>query len=275
MNKLELIRFKKKLLTSALITTTTLETFFPKDVKAIYYEMEEVPALCDIVNTETTESIEELIKYYSNVYGLNSEKVYDIIYDMTNGFDNYAWYTFNLADGQIYDRKENAIIAITRDIYSNPSKYGFKKSSEIRVKIEETDLSFEKLVEKHAELQNINKVIPATIGHVECGDRMQSNLYTNHNNCGGFRSNKGWMSFPSKEAGVIYLVTLLKNSYGCTMESDKSFFSKVSQKYCPDNPGHWISLANPFYNNISKDYYHYSNDTYEDNIQRRLVIKSN
>ena len=279
MNKLELLKLKKKLLTSALITTTTLEAIGlgSKEVNATHLKVENIPIAYALKDVELDKSEEELIAYYSNVYGLNYDKTYEIIYNLTKGFDNYAWDTFSLLDGKIYDRKENAIIAICNDIRHNPKNYGLESLNDIKEDVVETDMSFEELVEKHSDLQYINKVIPATIGHVECGSDMNSSLYRRQNNCGGFRTQSGYMSFPSREAGVIYLVNLLKDSYGCTIDSDKSFLNRIAAKYC-EIPDHWISLAYPFYNNIENDFYHYAkqNPSIENEIgvTKRLVIVS-
>ena len=278
MNKLELINLKKKLLTSALITTTTLEAIGlgNKDVHAMHYELEEIPIAYDMSDVEIAPTEEELIAYYSNVYGIDFDKTYKIIYDLTKGFDNYAWDTFSLIDGQIYDRKENAIIAICNDIRNNPKNYELENLSEIKADVVENDISFEELVEKHSELQNINKVIPLTIAYAECGSDMNSSLYLRQNNCGGFRTKKGYMSFPSREAGVIYLVNLLKNSYGCTIDSNESFLEKNAAKYC-EIPEHWLSLTKPYYNALTKDFYHFSKKeegTEELGVTKRLVIVS-
>ena len=68
-----------------------------------------------------------------------------------------------------------------------------------------------------------------------------------------------YMHFLNKEVGIIYFVNLLKNGYGCSIDSDESFLTRIASTYC-EVPDHWLSLSLPFYNNLKDDYLYYKED---------------
>ena len=79
--------------------------------------------------------------------------------------------------------------------------------------------------------------------------------------------------FENKEIGVIYFVTLLKNTYKCNMESDINFFREINDTYGSGSE-HWIVMTNSVYNNLEKDYYYHYPEHYEkDDKQAKMLTK--
>ena len=225
----------------------------------------------DILNKEK-EIIIDYIKHYSNTYGLDYSKIFDKLSEITDNFEDYGFRTYNILNKVTYDDKEKAILYTIRDIYMNPSSYGFSSLYEISAeKIIPDNLTLEQLIEKHAEICGINKDVVLAICYTECGENKVSVNYRTRNNPAGLRAKDGgWRSFPTVEAAVIFLTNLLKNSYGCTIESDSAFLNRIAQKYCPTEPGHWLSLSLPFYNKIQNDYYYHCPDIKE---EENLLIR--
>ena len=145
---------------------------------------------------------------------------------------------------------ELEILNITRDLY-NSGNSDIRKES-----ISSITLSPEYMVEKYANLIGVNKEVAMSIIYAECGSAVNSSNYINNNNPAGIGPN---MHFLNKEVGIIYFINMLKNSYGCTLETNSSFFSSIASKYC-ENPDHWISLCSGSYNSIVNNYYSHRPD---------------
>ena len=288
MEKKDLLKLKKILL-AGFIISTSYNSFNTSNVKAsevteivnvddndfeISFNNEDsnLEALTSVTQVEVSDKeilnyekriIIDYIKYYSNVYGLDYKKVFDSISELTDNFEEYGFRTYNILNKVTYDDKEKAILYTIRDIYNNPNEYGFNSYSEIKAdNIIPSELTLEQLIEKHANICNINKDVVLAICYTECGPNKSSVNYRTKNNPAGLRTKDGgWRSFPTIEAAVIFLTNLLKNSYGCTIDSDTAFLNRIATKYCPTEPGHWLSLSLPFYNKIQNDYYYNDPDS--------------
>lgn len=100
--------------------------------KIINYNTEVVPQPVEKVDEEATVNSEELqyIHLYSEIYGLDEKKVYQILCDMTDGFSNELYQQYNFigrataSEPVICDSKEMAISLAIRDIHDNPEQYG-------------------------------------------------------------------------------------------------------------------------------------------------------
>ena len=292
MNKLDLLKLKKSLLTSLLIATTALETFTFSSKKVKASEVDDVVEIdvsaldiapvdsvdsdnfIDISNEEIndfeiidcavqevtidkeTQNVLEMIDYYSMVYDLDSNKVLEKLIELTNEFKDSGWKFTNTINGIDYDSKEEAIILTIRDISLSPQSYGFESKNEIASETKYvSEMSPEEINAKYADIFGVNKEISMSISYAECGPQMNSHKFRTANNPAGL----GDMRFSNVETAYIYYINLLKTSYGLTKDSDVSFFSRVASKYC-ELPEHWISLTTPHYYNLVNDYYHYNKD---------------
>ena len=285
MNKLDLLKLKKSLLTSLLIATTALETLTlgSKNVKASEINdvieidvsdfditpVDSVDSSDDMTDFEIidcavqevtidkeTQDVLEMVDYYSMIYDLDSNIILNKLVELTNEFKNPAWKYANDINGIEYDSKEEAIILTIRDISLHPQSYGFENKSSIASETKyESPLSPEEINAKYADIFGVNKEVSMSICYAECGPAMNSHKFRTANNPAGL----GDMVFANKEVAYVYYINLLKTSYGCTRNSDVSFFSRVASKYC-ELPEHWISLTTPHYYNLINDYYYYNKD---------------
>ena len=282
MNKLELLKLKKSLLTSLLIATTAFETFTfsSKDVKAS--EVNDVVeidvsdfditpvdsndnmndfeiidcAVQEVTIDKETQNVLEMVDYYSMVYDLDSNKVLEKLIELTNEFKDSGWKFANTINDIDYDSKEEAIILTIRDMSLNPKNYGFESKNEIASDTKYvSEMSPEEINAKYADIFGVNKEISMSICYAECGPAMNSHKFRTANNPAGL----GDMKFTNVETAYIYFINLLKTSYGLTKDSDVSFFGRVASKYC-ELPEHWISLTTPHYYNLVNDYYYYNKD---------------
>ena len=263
MIKIKNLELKKKLL-MGLITLST--TFTVGSINSL-----KVEAGSQIENEQTeTATDENYIYYYSKVFNLNYDIVLDYFKNKTRNFTAYEWEHHAYIDSKSYDNRQIAIIYTIKEMYYNPSKYGFTKE-EILEKNNYTPItSPEELIEKYSNIIGIDKKIPLSICYSECGSDTSSYNFVVRNNPGGL----GSLSFENKEMGIIYFVILLKDGYGCTLDSDTSFLSRSAKKYCPPNPEHWTSMASTFYYNLEKNYYFYAPDV-EEKIKDRKVLEKN
>ena len=247
----------------------------------------------------------QLINDYSKIYNLNPDIVYDIISNKTNNFSNHSWSNLNCIDEVEYSSMEEAIIETIIDISRNPNNYSISENTLNQIngvftglcrkeeKVSENDissvsendikltkelidngdeyipeLSAEEMVEKYATIFGVNKEVAMSICYAECGTDMGSYNYLAKNNPAGLAG----MSFKNKEIGIIYYISLLKNSYGATEISDEIFLERIASKYC-EIPQHWLSLTKPIYRNLTTDYRYYTNGLNNSVSQNTLKLK--
>ena len=191
--------------------------------------------------TNKCDTFTDKIRYYSNVFGLREDAVYDHLdYLLNESEDNDEFINMNA------DLK---IITACRDIYySNDYSKEFVSNN----KTYEVTLSPEEMVEKYSDIYGINKEVALSIVYCECGADVDSYNYRVNNNPAGLGPS---MHFENKEIGIIYFINLLKESYGCTKDSGSEFLGKIASTYC-EIPDHWLSLTLPFYNSLCEDYYY-------------------
>ena len=192
-----------------------------------------------ISTQEKKDTAIDIVEYYSNVFGIKKECIYDMLdYMLNESNEDYS----NMS-------QEELIITATRNVY-----YDSNYSNEIKRtnKEYEVTLSPEEMVEKYSDIYGINKDVALSIVYCECGSDVDSYNYRVNNNPAGLGPD---MYFENKEIGIIYFINLLKNSYGCTKDSGTDFLYSIAGTYC-EIPDHWLSLILPFYNSISNDYYY-------------------
>lgn len=268
MKKTNLLKFKKNLLIASLILGTSLGV----NTNSIdCYAKEEIVSDED---SNKPKSIDESIEYYSKVFCLDSDKVHDKLYDMTNNFNDYGWRYAYALNGNTYNNSEMAILDTIRDIYNNPEDFDLDES--IRVESDyEPDMEIEEMICKYSNLYDINKEVALSIVYCECGTDVASDNYLYNNNPAGIGPN---MHFLNKEVGVIYFCNMLKNSYGCKKDSGEGFLNSIASTYC-EIPGHWLDLTLPNYYKLQEDYLsfvpeeekkNYDISSYEDSYKYKL-----
>lgn len=253
MKKQELIRLKNKLVTYSLLSSLAL---IPSNINTLNAYAADYNNACVTDDNIKSERIEDLISYYSSVFQIKEEIVEKILMDQTRNFSSYEWNHHYIINNKSHDSVELAILDLTRNIYYNPEEYNYN-SDEIKSD-EEHDITMspEEMIAKYSNLYGINKEIALAIVYTECGSSVNSSNYENNNNPAGLGP---YMHFLNKEVGIIYFVNLLKNGYGCSIDSDESFLTRIASTYC-EVPDHWLSLSLPFYNNLKDDYLYYKED---------------
>ena len=261
MDKIKNLKLKKNLL-MGLITLSTALTFGSLDNIKVEAGIENIQ--------EETTTAEDYIFYYCKVFNLNYDTVIKYFKDRTRNFTAYEWEHHAYIDNKSYDNIQIAIIYTIKEMYYNPTKFGFTKEEIIEKNNYTPTTSPEELIEKYSNIIGIDKKIPLSICYSECGSDTSSYNFMVRNNPGGL----GNLSFENKEMGIIYFVILLKDGYGCTLDSDTSFLSRSARKYCPPNPEHWTGMASSFYYNLEKNYYFYAPEV-EEQIKDRKVLERN
>ena len=240
MKELEKLKLKKRILTSTIGLSTFLSLAPIHNVRAdevVTYE----------ATTENTNVLAD-VNHYARVYNLKPELVTDIIKNGTYNFGEVAWGQYNMIGYKLYENKHQALLDVIKDIHDNPKHYGYTKEDITSEYNYESLKSPEAMVIEYSNIYNIPSEIPLSIMYSECGKEMNSHNYLVNNNPAGIGPH---MRFENKEAGIIYFINLLKNKYGCTNESTNEFFNRVAKTYCKDNPSHWVSMTNSFYNDIA------------------------
>lgn len=200
---------------------------------------------------------EELVRKYANVYEIDEEVVVSKLKEITGNFSNYDW---NYGYGIDENKKKNQeieLLTIVRDIYKNPEKYDLKREDLGTDKEYEPNEYCEDLVLYYSELLGVNKEIAMSIVYAECGNELNSSNYLNNNNPAGMGPHNYYNNI---EHGVIEFIFLLKNSYGCILETDASFFYTMGPIYCTVGYDNWINNTLGYYNNLIEDYYYYAYD---------------
>lgn len=220
----------------------TYESFISVDDKIIEYD-----------RTKMIIDAYEYITKYAAIYEMEPGTIYNKVREITNDFDIYYNNKF-IIEGVEYDKLDLATLSVVRNIYYNKEQYGLT-DEDVAYRSYETYDYCEELVEKYSDILDINKEIAMTICYVECGANLDSNNFIENHNVAGLGPYNHYLNL---EQGVIEYTFILKNSFGCTKDSDSSFFYQVGSAYCGSTPDHWIGLANGFYYNVVEDYYYYA-----------------
>lgn len=254
MKKQELIYLKKKLLTYSLLSSLAI---VPASTNVLSVNASSYSSDNNYVFDNNTQNVKDnLISYYSKVFQIKEEIVRDELLKGTDNLSSYTWNHFNRINDKEYESTELAILELTKDIYYHPENYNYTKEEVTSEQEYTVSLSPEEMVAKYAKVYGINKEVALSIVYTECGSEVNSNNYLNNNNPAGLGPN---MHFLNKEVGIIYFISLLKNSYKCEADSDETFLNSIASTYC-EIPNHWLSLSLPFYSNIKEDYLYYKED---------------
>lgn len=268
MKKQELLYLKNKLLTYSLLSSLAI---LPTSTNVLTVNASSYNSNTIYESDNDTQNLKDnLISYYANVFQIKEEIIRDQLIQETENFSSYTWNHFYRINNQDYDNLEVAILELTKDIYYHPENYNYTKEEVTSDQEYIVTLSPEEMVAKYAKVYGINKEVALSIVYTECGSEVNSNNYLNNNNPAGLGPN---MHFLNKEVGIIYFISLLKNSYKCEADSDETFLNSIASTYC-ETPNHWLSLSLPFYSNIKEDYLYYKEDLkYEIDMEQYEVNK--
>ena len=97
--KKELLKLKKNLLITSLVLGSAFGGISAGN--NVCYASE----ISKETETESNKpiTIDDTIEYYSKVFSLDSDKIHEKLYSMTNNFNDYGWKYAYAIDGNIYD----------------------------------------------------------------------------------------------------------------------------------------------------------------------------
>ena len=193
-----------------------------------------------------------MVDFYSKVFELNSEVIYNKINEIIN-LDLESWTILNKLNGVEYKSKDEAILRTVYDIYQNPSKYSLDNNSIKSTKgYELSNYKPEELVYKFSTVLDVNPQIALAIAYCECGYKLNSYNFVNKHNIGGIRGNGGFVKFKNEAYGIFKYVLMLRNGYNVTSESGIDKIVSMAQKYCGGSQ-HWISVVSNYYNDLNNN----------------------
>ena len=260
MKKETLLKLKKNLLITSLILGTSIAGSNTNKIDTYAMESED---------TNQIDNIDEIISYYCKVFSLDENTVKDKLYEITSDFHSAGWQHGYCINNVFYDNKEFALLTTIRDIYNNPSDFDLDDSIKTG-EVYEPDMSIEEMVRKYSSLYKINKEVALSIVYCECGTDVNSYNYNVNNNPAGIGPN---MHFLNKEVGVIYFCNMLKNNYHCNEDSNEQFLNGIASTYC-EIPDHWLSLTLPHYNHLKENYFYYTSEVSNDEIEDNYYLPS-
>ena len=192
----------------------------------------------DNLSTLATDSNNDIIERWSNVFELDPTLVKGIIYGKTNFLTDDSilneYYDGYNEDGNF----TRAIICFVRDIYSNSEDYGYK-SSEIKSNIDfETNLTPEEQVVILSDIFDVNPYLAEAIMLCEWGHPGNRNKDTK--NVFGW---SGSSKTPNRTVSMIIAISGLNTSYGVTRNSGKDKIDSMASTYCPPNSDNWKSMV--------------------------------
>lgn len=234
----------KLLMTLSTIGIGALSNKIDIEAKNIYYieESQEEPTTTNNKDFEP-KTMADYITYYSNVYSIREELIYDRLDYMFN--ENIENEEFMNMDTEL------KVLTVTREIKNNNSI-----DSDIKYtgKSYEVSLEPEELIEKYAELIGVNKYVALSIAYSECKDPISSDWnYNTNGNLAGI-STDAYLG--NKEEGVITTMFIFRDDYNIHEDTSSDIFASISQRYCPPNWEVWQSRAKGYYNELTNNGYY-------------------
>ncbi len=201
---------------------------------------------------------QQYIQLYSNIYGLNEEKIYQIISDITDTFSSNLYLQYNTIGKRNIgnklvpcDSKEMGILLCIRDIYHNPEQYGVT-SSEIRgINSYHSDLSYAKQIEYLSNVLGVDAALNYAICQVSSS--FKSPMFLSKNNPTNIMLNEDYATFPTITAGFIeQTVELLEIKLEGETSIENIGMRMISST--EDFPSTWNANVLEAYSYISKNY---------------------
>lgn len=223
---------------------------------------------------------DEMIKYYADLYNLNTDKAVEIARNLTDNYRSETYKTTHIISTPYYmpntgsiTSQEAGIIFYVKDLYTYPERYGSsipemrlsevprtdRRYNEAGELIMNNGMTFEQYVGHISDLLGVDKATVLAISYHEAGIKT-SGLFHNKNNIGGHKGLNGWKSFMTLEAGIIGHVFSVRNiairaGGDLTTPEGLTAFSSIYVNGHVGNPSaHWTEKVTYFRNQInSKD----------------------
>ena len=201
-------------------------------------------------------SKEDIIKFYSNIYSLDYEMVYNKILLLTDNFRNDYYHKTIMDSTTLKDRSiditsmEMGLMLLIRDMYFNTYKFDFNKS--INTNIEYiVDLTEEQIIGKTCDLIGISPELTYGICSLESG-HFTSRRWLEENNPSGLIFNGKWVKMPSSYAGILEQ-SLESWKYTYDNKHTLREIAEVHLTGTPDETSNWENIVEEFmekgYNN--------------------------
>lgn len=206
----------------------------------------------------------EYISFYTSIYGLDYEKVYQILSNLTDGFQSEAYLNqYIIGESTLKGRnvtctsREMAILIAVRNIYYNAKAYGYLYDDLKNGEIFEPNLDYSHQIGYFSHLLGIEPALNWAICNTECG--FNSVMFLERHNPAGIKfPHSGFASFPSFTAGFIEeTLELLKYKIDgrTTIESIGNRYAPI---YYDENGnainGDWIPDVTKEYNYATANY---------------------
>lgn len=146
------------------------------------------------------------IRQYSDIYGLDYEKVYQILSTITNHFESKDYkYAYMIGNSKldnhfvIPQNKEMAILIAVRNIYYFPEQYGY---SSIELK---TDISYKSDLDYAKQIAYVSKVlgVDSALNYTIYKFNVNNSMFVVKNNPNNRKLNGSYITFPSSMARFI------------------------------------------------------------------------
>lgn len=120
-----------------------------------------------------------------------------------------------------------------------------KRTEELNraLEVQYSDLTIEEMFRLAANTYEIDYDMLYAIAKLETGN-FTSDLFINNNNPGGLRGSD-WLSFNSKQEGIMEMARLLKRNY---INQGLDTIDEIATKYCPDAAADWATKVKQLMN---------------------------
>ena len=152
---------------------------------------------------------EDIIRYYSNIYCLNYDRVYELLRRITSNF-NSKEYKAGIINGLKYDNKdieanseEELLLFFIRSLKINPGQFGLYKEDIIYERDYEYDDNYLAIISKLSNLLHVDRCLIAAIVQQSTG--FDSEQFNELNNPALLKAGNEYIKFSSKEEGFIEL----------------------------------------------------------------------
>lgn len=205
---------------------------------------------------EETEE-EKYIKLYCDVYGINYDKVYAKLAELTDNFmDEEYLNNYVIGESMMKGRhvdcnsKEMAILLAVRSIAQLPEEYGFTDADLVTGKEYETDLDYSHQIGYVSNVLGVDPALNYAICRTECG--FKSEMFLTKNNPSGIKFGSEWAVFPSPAAGFIEQACELLKYKIDGLES----IADIGTIHAPLSDGNyeWVGNVTAIYNEALENY---------------------
>lgn len=198
---------------------------------------------------------EQYIQFYSDIYGIDSNQVYQILSELTNDFEDEAYLKqYKIGKSMLKGKtiqcksKEMAILIAVRSIYFSPEQYG-KTYGELNTNIPyKSEQSYAQQIAYVSEVVGVDPALHYAICQSECG--FNSSMFLNQHNPSGIKFGENYVTFPSTTAGFIeQALELLKyQNMGITsIEGIGAYHAPNEHNENPD----WIPNVTSIYGQVN------------------------